>query len=585
MQEGDVVGARTGAGRARRARRAAGRPRGRDRAARPATSARSAHSASKSCAASSSTKASASSAVARALRVDDDERPRAADGAIQAQPPEQARVGECRVRPPRDDEPAAVADLSEGGRARADRLEGEARARAAPPGSTIAPTASASADRLALRLDARLPEAVDERRPRLAQDRGRGVRRLLDARLAALDAGDGRGRPLGEPRVAERACPRHAQPPVGDGRLDVVAGAPAPGARRVSHRPPPPRAARAPRAAARPAPRAPSSASSGVAATATTRADRMPRGDALAGVRDVAHAALQPAHAVADDHVLGGEEHRLARRAGGLALDPRQLAGARPQVRAEHTHAIRGLDRLERGRGARVDLDRPRALAVPDEVDAEQPAQGERARQARADRARLAQQVRRARRRAGAAARRSRTSGSRARRTSGRPTSCSVSPSTTASTPSPTAAAEHATPSMRSCTTAPGGQRAAAPRAHARAAAPAQRLAQPAARAIIGRRGEGARIQQARVAQRRREPLRVAHRAQRLRPVAEQRVALGQPRDERRVVLEARPVDDAARRRLHRGVDQRGQAPARQRHHAPAAASQVEVAEQIERGH
>ena len=41
---------------------------------------------------------------------------------------------------------------------------------------------------------------------------------------------------------------------------------------------------------------------------------------------------------------------------------------------------------------------------------------------------------------------------------------------------------------------------------------------------------------------------------------------LGQPRDERRVVLEARPVDHAARRHLHRGVDQRRQAPARQRH-------------------
>ena len=152
----------------------------------------------------------------------------------------------------------------------------------------------------------------------------------------------------------------------------------------------------------------------------------------------------------------------------GSRLDRRQLAGARPQVRGEHAHAVRRLDRLERRRRARVDLDRPRALAVPDEVDAEQPAQRERGGQARADRARLPQQVARARPRAGAAGRRSRTSGSRARRTRGRPTSCSVS-------------AEHdrvravadrrrrarRRPSMRSCTTVAGRQRAAAPRAHA----------------------------------------------------------------------------------------------------------------------
>ena len=69
----------------------------------------------------------------RALRVDDDERPRPAGGAIQAQPAQQARVGDGRVRPPRDDELGAVADLAEGGRARADRLVGEARARCRRP--------------------------------------------------------------------------------------------------------------------------------------------------------------------------------------------------------------------------------------------------------------------------------------------------------------------------------------------------------------------------------------------------------------------------------------------------------------------
>ena len=160
-----------------------------------------------------------------------------------------------------------------------------------------------------------------------------------------------------------------------------------------------------------------------------------------------------------------------------------------------------------------------------------------------------------------------------------------MSPSTTASTPSPTAAAEHATPSMRSCTTAPGGS---APPRHARTRVPPPprsglRSQRPerssgAAAKVRGYMRPASRSAAA-------KPLRVAHRAQRLRRVAEQRVALRQPRDERRVVLEARPVDDAARRHLHRGVDQRGQAPARQRHDARTAAAQVEVAEQIERGH
>ena len=106
--------------------------------------------------------------------------------------------------------------------------------------------------RPALRLAARPAEAVHERRARVAQDRGRGIRGLVDAHLTAVDARD--RRPvvdLREPRVAERARPHE---PVRR-QLDVVADAAAPHARRVSHPPPPPRAA--PRAAPRPAPRAP----------------------------------------------------------------------------------------------------------------------------------------------------------------------------------------------------------------------------------------------------------------------------------------------------------------------------------------
>ena len=70
-----------------------------------------------------------------------------------------------------------------------------------------------------------------------------------------------------------------------------------------------------------------------------------------------------------------------------------QLAGAGARMRVEHARSVRGLDRFERRRRARVDLERPRALAVPDEVDAEQPAEAERGRHAGADRARLLQQL------------------------------------------------------------------------------------------------------------------------------------------------------------------------------------------------
>ena len=77
----------------------------------------------------------------RALRVDDDERPRRA---IEAQPLQQARVGDGRVRAPDDDELGPVADLAERRRARADRRVG-ATARRRAAGSTTAPIASASA--------------------------------------------------------------------------------------------------------------------------------------------------------------------------------------------------------------------------------------------------------------------------------------------------------------------------------------------------------------------------------------------------------------------------------------------------------
>ena len=91
-------------------------------------------------------------------------------------------------------------------------------------------------------------------------------------------------------------------------------------------------------------------------------------------MRDVAHAALEPALAVTDDHVLRGEQDRLARCSRPIGSEARQLTGAGLQVGRKNTGraGANRLDRLERRGRTRVDLDRPGALAVPDDVDAEQ---------------------------------------------------------------------------------------------------------------------------------------------------------------------------------------------------------------------
>src|SRR5262245_27808941 len=120
-----------------------------------------------------------------------------------------------RVRPPHDHQLGAVADLAERRRAGTDRLVG-AGGRA---------VVDHRADRLgethgaALRLNARPPEAVDERRARLPEDRGGGIHSLIEARVAAVDARERRAVAERGPRLAERARP------------PVVAGAAAPGAR------------------------------------------------------------------------------------------------------------------------------------------------------------------------------------------------------------------------------------------------------------------------------------------------------------------------------------------------------------------
>ena len=158
-----------------------------------------------------------------------------------------------------------------------------------------------------------------------------------------------------------------------------------------------------------------------------------------------------------------------------------------------------------------------------------------------------------------------------------RPTSCSVTPSTTASFPSPIAAAEHGTPSMRCCRNVPGGN---APPRHSRTRIPPPprsglRSQRPDDGGVKVVRGYG-RSPSAAPSCRGSRTAR-----QRLRRAAQQHVPLAQPLDERGVVLEARAVDDSARRLRHGGVDERGQAAACH----DAIGAQVEVAEQIERDH
>ena len=129
----------------------------------------------------------------RAPLVDDDER--AALGG-QAQALEQARVGRDRVGAPDDHDLGAVADVAERRGARAARLERE-------PGGAVERRAGGvdrRADRVrqrdggALRLARRLPEPVDERRRRPAEDRRRLVERRVERHLAPVDAGGRRRR-------------------------------------------------------------------------------------------------------------------------------------------------------------------------------------------------------------------------------------------------------------------------------------------------------------------------------------------------------------------------------------------------------
>ena len=77
-------------------------------------------------------------------------------------------------------------------------------ANGAAPESITAPNASASATARRCASQLVRVEPVDEWRARLAQDRRRGLHRLVEAHLAAVDAGD--RRPLGRRKgVAERA--------------------------------------------------------------------------------------------------------------------------------------------------------------------------------------------------------------------------------------------------------------------------------------------------------------------------------------------------------------------------------------------
>ena len=103
--------------------------------------------------------------------------------------------------------------------------------------SITPPISSASADRLALGLAGDVAQAVDERHVGGVQELGRGLDRLVDRGLLAVDQGVG-VEPLGgvvlEPRLAEDAGRLGLDDPLAVGvQLDVVADAPAERAGRV----------------------------------------------------------------------------------------------------------------------------------------------------------------------------------------------------------------------------------------------------------------------------------------------------------------------------------------------------------------
>ena len=99
--------------------------------------------------------------------------------------------------------------------------------------------------------------------------------------------------------------------------------------------------------------------------------------DPLVRVGNVADAVFRPAVGFPDAHLLVGEEDRLAGRPARFrsGSERRQAAAASLQVSGEDAHVVRRLDAFERPGRPRIDLDDPGALAVPHEVDAEQPAQ------------------------------------------------------------------------------------------------------------------------------------------------------------------------------------------------------------------
>ena len=229
-------------------------------------------------------------------------------------------MGDRRVRAPGDDELGPVADLAERRRARPDRLEGK---RPAAPGSTTAPR-----PRRARPLGAAPRCSSGRARRRAAPAPARRIAAAAStasssAHRAAVDPGDRRPVAEGEPRVAERHVrpsshtqphPAHVASAIGD-HLDA-----------------------APPAAARPPARAPREPSG--AARSSRRCRSEAGGDPLAGVRDVAHAALQPALAVGDHH---GPRWRT-----GPPCRPRPSAP--PRSGAAHRRSRAGARRRRRSR-------------------------------------------------------------------------------------------------------------------------------------------------------------------------------------------------------------------------------------------
>ncbi len=158
--------------------------------------------------------------------------------AIELQAGKQPGIGGDRVRPPGDDEIGAVADVAKAGGAHPEGLRSR---RGGVRGIDHGAERLGQRHRRALALTVGLPEAAHQRQPGLPENRGGRLDGVGEVHLTAVDARRRKrlARPLGEPRVAQRAGAGRARERSGGHRdLDVVAATSAAGTGRcVLHHP------------------------------------------------------------------------------------------------------------------------------------------------------------------------------------------------------------------------------------------------------------------------------------------------------------------------------------------------------------